>query len=94
MPDLHEIPTPELPESTELPQPRWWPEPITAEQYLAFTPGRLELVRGYLLDGPETTETRLNLLALLLTNCGLEAAVQLASKDDWREVIDHNFYDF
>ncbi len=83
-----------MPDAPDLPQPRWWPEPITLEQYIAFTPEKLELVQGYLLDGPETPEARLDLLALLLTNCGLEAAVQLASKDDWREAIDHNFLDF
>jgi hypothetical protein len=83
-----------MPDAPDLPIPRWWPEPITAEQYVAFTPGKLELVRGYLLDAPEHPESRLQLLALLLTNCGLEAAVQLASIDDWREAIDHNFNDF
>ncbi len=83
-----------MPDTPDLPRPRWWPEPITLEQYIAFTPEKLELVRGYLIEGPDTTEERLQLLALLLTNCGLEAAVALASKDDWREAIDHNFHDF
>lgn len=83
-----------MPAAPELPEPRWWPEPITAEQYLAFTPGKLELVRGYLLAGPEDTEARMNLLALLLTNCGLAAAAQLGTIDDWREAMDHNFPDF
>ncbi len=83
-----------MPDTPDRPDPRWWPEPITAEQYFAFTPEKLELVRGYLLDGPESTEARLHLLALLLTNCGLEAAVGLAEKFQWREAIDHNFSDF
>ena len=83
-----------MPDTPELPEPRWWPEPITLEQYMAFTPEKLELVKGYLIDGPDDPEARLQLLALLLANCGLEAAVALAGKDDWREAIDHNFLDF
>ena len=35
----------------ERPEPRWWPEPITVEQYLAFAPAKLELIAGYLIDG-------------------------------------------
>ena len=81
-------------EKVELPEPRWWPEPITAEQYAAFTPEKLKLVQGYLLDGQESDEARLQLLALLLTNCGLEAAAFLTSKDDWREAAERAFPDF
>ncbi len=75
-------------EEARLPEARPWPEPITAEQYLAFTPEKLELVGGYLIGGPEETDGRLHLLALLLRNCGLEAAMSLAHKDDWREAAD------
>ncbi len=87
LPDLHD-----LPDAPDLPAPRWWPGPITPEQYAAFMPEKLELVDGYLLGGPEDTEVRLQLLALLLTNCGLEQAVWLGSVDDWREAIDHCGY--
>lgn len=78
-------------EPTELPRPCPWPEPITAEQYQAFTPEKLELVSGYLLDGPESKERRLQLLALLLTNCGLEEAVQLAWPEHWREALERSY---
>ena len=79
---------------TRLPQPRRWPEPITLEQYIAFTPEKLELVSGYLIDGPESPEERIALLALLLRNCGLEAAAMLSSVEDWREAGERAFIDF
>ena len=75
-------------ESFERPDPRWWPEPITVEQFRAYAPPKLELVDGYLLGGPEDDEARRKLLTLLLTNCGLETAVQLAHADHWREAMD------
>jgi hypothetical protein len=75
-----------------LPQPRWWPGPITSEQHRAFTPEKLELIDGYLVACPETPAARLHLLALLLTNSGLEEAVQLASPDDWREALERSGY--
>ena len=74
----------------ERPHPRPWPEPITAEQYQQYIPEKLELVDGYLIDGPDSTEARDKLLALLLTNVGLEAAVMLADKEDWREAIERS----
>ena len=69
----------------ERPEPRWWPEPITLEEYEAFTPEKIEVVKGYLLGGPEDNARRLDLLALLLKNCGLEAAAFLSPRADWRE---------
>ncbi len=83
-----------MPDTPNLPKARPWPEPITAEQYLAFTPGKLELVQGYLLDGPDTPQARLDLLALLLANCGLEQAVQLASPEDWRDALERSYLDW
>ncbi len=80
-----------MPDAPDLPVPRWWPAPITLEQYRAFTPEKLELVRGYLIAGAETTEARLHLLALLLANCGLEQAVTLASPEDWREALERSY---
>ncbi len=83
-----------MPDTPDLPVPRWWPDPITLEQYQAFTPEKLELVEGYLLGGPESPTARLELLALLLTNCGLEEAVGLASPEDWREALDRSYLDW
>ncbi len=83
-----------MPDAPDLPRPRWWPAPITTEQHLAFTPQKLELIDGYLLGGLETSEARLHLLALLLTNCGLQDAVCLASPEDWREALDHSYLDW
>jgi hypothetical protein len=81
-------------ENVELPQAHYWPGPITGEQYRAFTPEKLELVAGYLIDGPESHEGRLELLALLLTNCGLEQAVTLASPEHWREAMERSYGDW
>ncbi len=78
-------------DSPDLPDPRPWPGPITAEQYRAFTPQKLELIDGYLLSGSETCQERVDLLALLLANCGLEEAVKLASPDDWREALERSY---
>ena len=80
-------------EEKELPKARPWPEPLTLEQYQRYTPEKLELIEGYLIDGPESTEAREQLLALLLTNVGLEAAVQLAYREDWLEAIERSFSD-
>jgi hypothetical protein len=71
----------------ELPRPCPWPEPITLDQFIAFTPEKLELASGYLID-EDAHEQRVHLLALLLTNCGLEAAIHLAHRDHWQEALD------
>ncbi len=63
---------------TTLPVPGLEPQPITLDQYETLTPERLELWSGYLIYGPEYHDERRNLLLLLLTNEGLEAAVRLA----------------
>jgi hypothetical protein len=78
----------------ELPVAYPWPSPITIEQYQAFTPEKLELVSGYLIDGPESTEARRDLLALLLANCGLEEAVRLAEPLHWRNALDASYFDW
>ena len=65
-------------------------QPITLEQYLELTPEKLELIEGYLIDGPEHSEERTNLLALLLRNVGLQAAVRLAPAGAWEEAIRAN----
>jgi hypothetical protein len=75
----------------EFPEPFCAPAPITLEQYCAYTPEKLELVRGYLIAGPESPEGRIDLLAVLLRNCGLEVAVRLADPAEWREALERQF---
>lgn len=81
-------------EKTGLPRACRWARPITKEQYEKFTPEKLELVSGYLIDGPGSDRARLELLALLLTNCGLEAAVTLASPEQWRDAMERSYGDW
>ena len=69
------------------PRPDLEPRPITLEQYLALTPEKLELIEGYLIDGPAYVEQRRNLLRLLLVNEGLLQAVQLASPERWQAAL-------
>jgi hypothetical protein len=47
-------------------------------------PEKIELIQGKLFWGEEV---RLNLLALLLENVGVDKAVRLGSLDVWREAI-------
>lgn len=42
--------------SAERPVPDLEPRPITFDHYLALTPEKLELVEGYLIDGPNRVE--------------------------------------
>lgn len=71
-----------------LPRPCWWPEPITAAQASAFVPETIEVEEGYLLGGPEADDRRMQLLGLLLRNCGLDRAVRLADPTLWKEALD------
>lgn len=57
------------------PVPSCSPQPITADQFAAFTPEKLELISGYLI-APDAQDERRDLLILLLTNMGLEEAVR------------------
>jgi hypothetical protein len=84
----------EMTHNAELPEPYWWPRPITPEQYLAFTPAKLDLVSGYLIADEDSNRERLELLALLLTNCGLDEAVKLASPEHWRNALEHSYLDW
>lgn len=72
----------------EWPEPRWWAEPITPEEFDAFAPKKLELIEGNIMA---TEEERLKLLALLLKNCGVQEAAFLTPEDDWRESTEHAF---
>ena len=74
-------------DSTARPIPHAEPQRITYEQYDAFTPEKLELFEGYLIDAPDYHEERRDLLMLLLVNEGLMEAVRLAPEAQWREAI-------
>lgn len=63
------------------------PSPIDVELYVRFVPRRLELVKGYLIDGPDRPQARLGLLALLLRNVGLKAALVLAPREMWEQAM-------
>ena len=66
----------------ERPQPTAWPEEISVQEFERFVPDKIELVDGKLLD---SEEARLDLLAVLLKNCGLEAAALMCDRFHWRE---------
>ncbi len=69
------------------PTPGLEPAPIDFEQYVYLVPEELNLVNGYLVDGPDEHVWRERMLALLLTNEGLLRAVQLAPESSWREAL-------
>ncbi|WP_324718143.1 hypothetical protein U7230_07745 [Carboxydochorda subterranea] len=74
------------------PEPDWpcvGPDgaPVDVELYARFAPKKLELVRGYLINGPEHPEARLRPLALLLRNVGLKAALRLAPREAWKRAM-------
>jgi hypothetical protein len=70
-----------------MPVPDLAPRPITFEQYEALTPEKLELVRGFLIWGPDHPEPSVHLLSLLLTNVGLDEAVKLAPRERWEAAL-------
>lgn len=57
------------------------------DEYQAFTPEKLELWQGYLIDPPDYPEERRDLLLLLLVNEGLAEAVRLAPPEAWRAAL-------
>ena len=67
------------------PEPTAWAEEITLEEFERFAPQKLELVNGNILA---SEEIRLDLLALLLKNCGLTEAAMLCDKFDLHEAAD------
>jgi hypothetical protein len=69
------------------PEPGLEPTPITLDHYIYLTPEKLELVEGYLVEGPNDHIWRERLLALLMTNEGLLRVVQLAPESAWREAL-------
>ena len=77
-----------MPETTEgLPKPDLEPRPITLEEYHACTVEHLELLDGYLCDGPPPSQRRRELLQLLLAKAGLLEAVGLAPQERWRDAL-------
>jgi len=78
-------------EPLELPLPELEPRPITLDQYMEFTPEKLELISGFLIDAPERPLWRRQLLALLLVNTGLVETVKLAPRDRWLEALERAY---
>ena len=69
------------------PTPNLEPATISLDHYIYLAPEKLELVEGYMIEGPSEHIWRERLLALLLTNEGLLRAVQLAPESTWREAL-------
>lgn len=68
-----------------LPQPELEPQPINFEQYIAYTPDKLELSRGfYEYGGQEMTGFYL----AVLRNMGLQTAVRHVSLSDWLKAFE------
>jgi len=67
-----------------LPEPKLDPQPITSDQYLAYTPEKLELWSGfYEYGGQDFTGFYL----AVLTNMGLREAVRRVPLSLWVEAI-------
>jgi hypothetical protein len=73
--------------NVDLPLPGLEPRPISLDEYRAFTPEKLELLRGYLIAPPDEPEERRLLLTLLLVNLGLVEAVKVVPEASWREAL-------
>ena len=71
----------------ERPVPGLEPQLINVRLYEAFTPGKLELLAGYLVAPPPYDEERRDLLLLLLFNEGLKEAVRLVPPELWRAAL-------
>ncbi|MGB7443945.1 MAG: hypothetical protein WA919_23015 [Coleofasciculaceae cyanobacterium] len=68
-----------------LPQPQLEPTGITFDQYVEYTPEKLELSNGYLGYGGQD-QTGFHLA--VLTNMGLLAAIQNTEVSRWVEALD------
>lgn len=71
----------------DLPVPDLEPHRLTLDEYHTCTVEHLELLDGYLCDGPPPSERRRELLHLLLLNVGLLEVVRLAPEERWREAM-------
>ncbi len=74
-------------EDSNLPVPDLEGRAVTAEEYHAHTPEKLELIEGRLIDWDESLDRRRPFLSLLLANIGLVEAVKLAPEERWREAL-------
>lgn len=68
------------------PQPQLQPAGITFEQYVEFTPEKLELSNGYLGYGGQN---QLGFHLAVLTNMGLLSAIRHTDLNLWIEVLDN-----
>lgn len=68
-----------------LPQPQLEPTGITSDQYLHFTPEKLELSRGFLGYGGQD---QLGFQLAVLTNMGLLTAIRHTGISVWIEALD------
>lgn len=66
-------------------QGRKWKRSEIEQKYHKLCPEKIELVEGMLFW---TDEERLNMLALLLENVGMDAAVRLGNPKLWKQAID------
>lgn len=68
------------------PQPQLQPNCITSDQYLEFTPEKLELWGGYLGYGGQN---QLGFHLAVLTNMGLLSAIRHTNLSLWVEALDN-----
>jgi hypothetical protein len=66
-------------------QGRRWSRAEVEEKYRKLCPEKIELIEGRMFW---TDEDRLNMLALLLENVGMDAAVALGDPALWKQAID------
>lgn len=64
---------------------RKWNRTEVEQKYRNLCPEKIELIEGRMFW---TDEQRLNMLALLLENVGLDAAVRLGDPALWKQAID------
>ncbi len=66
-------------------QGRKWNRSEIEEKYIKLCPEKMELIKGKLFW---TDEDRLNLLAMLLENVGMDATVMLGDPALWKQAIE------
>jgi hypothetical protein len=66
-------------------QGRKWNRTEVEQKYRNLCPEKIELIEGRMFW---TDEQRLNMLALLLENVGMDAAVRLGNPALWKQAID------
>jgi hypothetical protein len=64
---------------------RKWSRAEIQQKYYELCPEKIELIEGKMFW---TDEQRLNMLALLLENVGMDAAVRLGDPALWKQAID------